>query len=255
MKYPQALALALAGALGAFACSDTPTALEQRGGVVVSFSTQAPTSPTPAPLPSLGNLLIDTVTSGSDTLIMTSVELVLRQIELKAAETVDCDVDPEPTGCEDVEVGPVLVDLPLTPGVQQEFQIEVATGTYSRIDFEIHKVSSDDPEDAEFRQTHPDLVEKSIRVMGTFNGAAFTYENDINVEQELQLVPALVVSEGGSLGVTILVDVSTWFVAGDGSLIDPATANQGGQNKSEVDENIKDSFNAFEDDDQDGSED
>jgi len=253
MKYP--ILLMTAAAVGALACSDTPTALEQRGGVVVSFSTQAPASPVPAAWLGLGALLNDTVTSGSDTLVITSVELVLRQIELKAAETADCDVDPEPAGCEDIAVGPVLVDLPLTPGAQQEFEIDVTTGTYSRIDFEIHKVSSDDPADAAFRQAHPDLVEKSIRALGTFNGVAFTYENDISVEQELPLIPALVVTEGSSLNVTILVDVSTWFVADDGSLIDPATANEGGQNKSDVDANVQDSFDAFEDDDRDGSED
>ena len=37
-------------------------------------------------------------------------------------------------------------------------------------------------------------------------------------------------------------------------LIDPATANQGGANKSLVDNNIKNSIKAFEDDDHDGDE-
>jgi hypothetical protein len=50
------------------------------------------------------------------------------------------------------------------------------------------------------------------------------------------------------------VDVSTWFRSATGALIDPATANKGGLNESEVTENIKDSFKAFEDEDRDGDE-
>ena len=245
--------LLLAAAVIIVACSD-PTALEHRGGVAVSFSTQGTTGGAAPALSRMG-LLDDTLGIGTDTLILTSVEIVLREIELKAVETADCDTEPEPAGCEEVEIGPVLVDLPLTPGAEQQFVIDVPAGTYSRIDFEVHKISSDDPEDAAFRQAHPDLVEKSIRVMGSFNGVAFTFETDLDVEQELTLVPALLVSESTDLNVTILVDVDTWFVAAGGSLIDPATANKGGDNESEVKENIKDSLHAFEDDDGDGSDD
>lgn len=247
------LSLLLAAAVIIVACSD-PTALEHRGGVAVSFATQGAAGGAPPALSRMG-LLDDTLGIGTDTLILTSVEIVLREIELKAAETADCDTEPEPAGCEEVEIGPVLVDLPLTPGAEQQFSIDVPAGTYSRIDFEVHKISSDDPEDAAFRQAHPDLVDKSIRVIGSFNGVAFTFETDLDVEQELTLVPALSVSESADLNVTILVDVDTWFVAADGSLIDPATGNKGGDNESEVKENIKDSLHAFEDDDGNGSDD
>jgi hypothetical protein len=235
------------------ACSD-PTALELQGGVAVSFATQAPAG-APAPPLSRAGALDDTLTSGADTLILTSVQLVLREIELKALETADCDAVPEPAGCEEVEVGPVLVDLPLTPGAEQEFAIELPSGTYSRIDFEVHKISADGEEDAAFRQAHPEFVEKSIRVLGTFNGQAFTFESDLDVEQELDLVPPMVVGETTSTNVTIRVDVSTWFRAPGGGLVDPATANKGGQNESEVTQNIKDSLHAFEDSDGDGEED
>jgi hypothetical protein len=247
------ISLLLAATVIMAACSD-PTALEHRGGVAVSFATQGSAGGAPAALNRM-SLFDDTLGIGTDTLILTSVEIVLREIELKAVETTDCDIEPEPAGCEEVEIGPVLVDLPLTPGAQQQFSLDVPAGTYSRIDFEVHKISSDDPQDAAFRQAHPDLVDKSIRVMGSFNGVGFTFESDLDVEQELTLVPALAVIESADLNVTILVDVDTWFVAAGGSLIDPATANKGGANESEVKENIKDSLHAFEDDDGDGSDD
>lgn len=232
------------------ACSDT-TDLELRGGVAVSFATQSPGAP---PAPPIGTApavaLDDTLTSGADTLILTSVQIVLREIELKRAETADCDAEPEPAGCEEVEVGPVLVDLPLTPGAQQKFTIEVPAGIYSRIDFEIHKISKDDPAEEAFRQAHPAFIEKSIRAQGTFNGQAFTYETDLDVEQELELVPPLVLSEAASANVTIRVDVGTWFRSASGGLLDPAD----GQNESPINNNIKDSLKAFEDQDRDGDD-
>jgi hypothetical protein len=111
------LYLWMLGAAALAGCSD-PTEVALRGGVAVSFATQSPTGGTPAPPFSRAAVMDDTLVVGTDSLILTSVQVVLREIELKRAETADCDVEPEPEGCEEVEVGPVLVDLPLTPGGQ-----------------------------------------------------------------------------------------------------------------------------------------
>ena len=241
------------GAVALTGCSDT-TEVALRGGVAVSFATQSPSAGTPAPSFSRVAAMDDTLVVGTDTLILTSVEVVLREIELKRAETADCDVEPEPEGCEEVEVGPVLVDLPLEAGADSTFAIDAPAGTYSRIDFEVHKVSSGDPGDAAFLQAHPAFEDLSIRVQGTFNGQTFTFETDLDVEQELSLAPPMVVDETTATNVTVRVDVSTWFRSVTGALIDPATGNKGGQNESEVKETIKDSFKAFEDEDRDGDE-
>jgi hypothetical protein len=241
------------GAAALAGCSD-PTEVALRGGVAVSFATQSPTAGTPAPPFRRAAAMDDTLVVGTDSLILTSVQVVLREIELKQAETADCDVEPEPAGCEEIEVGPVLVDLPLTSGADSTFAIEVPAGTYSRIDFEVHKVSGGDPTDAAFLQAHPTFDGLSIRAQGTFNGQAFTFETDLDVEQELNLAVPMVVDETTATNLTVRVDVSTWFRSPGGALIDPATANTGGQNESDVKENIKDSFKAFEDEDRDGDE-
>ena len=238
--------------LGIAGCEEV-TRTELRGSVAVSFSTQAPTgTPTPPALRTAA--LVDTQVTGTDTLIITSAQMVLREIELKAAETAACDVEPEPAGCEEVEVGPELVDLPLTSGVEQKFTVDIPPGMYSRIDFEVHKIESGDPIDDAFLALHPTFDGVSIRVVGTFNSTAFLYETDLNVEQELSLVPALTVVEGLDANITIRVDVDTWFRTAAGALIDPATANKGEPNESEVNENVKNSLKAFEDDDRDGDD-
>ncbi len=258
MQLLRTMGFVLTPLLLASACTESgPNAA--MSNVAVSFSTQSTQNPTQAPEfgGMLSSVLSDTVTDNSgNTLIVTSAEVVLREIELKRLETADCDVEPEPEGCEEFEVGPVLVDLPLSPGVRRQVAIDLDPGTYTRIDFEVHKVSGDE-EDAVFVAAHPDFENLSIRVRGSFNGNDFEFTSDLDVEQEIQLIPNLVVDADNpaATNVTIQVDVNTWFRNGSGALIDPATGNKGGANESEIKENIKVSFKAFEDEDEDGEED
>lgn len=239
--------------VAALACSDGSGPTQP---LTLSFASQRPAgAPSAGASPSFSVMASDPITDGTNTLIITKAEIVLREIELERQEVADCDVEPEPAGCEDLEVGPVLIDLPLGPGAQQLVAIEVEPGTYTEVEFEIHKVSNDDPEDAAFRLAHPDFVEQSIRVEGTFNGQPFTFESDLNVEQELDLVPPLViVDQTTSTNLTIMVGLGDWFRALDGTLVNPATGNKGGANEGLVKENIKQSIEAFEDEDQDGDD-
>jgi hypothetical protein len=63
------------------------------------------------------------------------------------------------------------------------------------------------------------------------------------------------VAAGGSINVTLRVDISTWFLNDtQTALVDPASANNGGANQSIVANNIQNSFKAFEDDNRDGLE-
>lgn len=237
------------------ACEDTTTPTQFRN-VQVSFATRssaAPLASMAAPRTAAAAALDDTLVTGADTLILASAEIVLRKVELKRSDIADCDSQPDDDACEEFATGPVLVALPLTRGAVQTFELDIPAGTYSEIEFDIHKVSGDDPEDASFRQAHPDFVDISIRVTGTFNGQSFIYETDLNVEQELMLNPALVVAESAlGTNITVFVDIEEWFREGSGNLLDPESANKGGDNESIVNENIKNSFEAFEDDDRDG---
>lgn len=251
MRYHANLTAVL-GLLAVSACAD-PTPLALRGGVAVSFSTRAP-APTPAPIGFAPRAMLDdTIVQGTDTLIITRAQIVLREIELKRLETPDCTGD-SILGCEEVELGPVLVDLPLDVGARQQFDVEIPTGIYSRIDLEIHKVGDSDPADVAFRQAHPEFADISIRVEGTFNNQAFLFVTDLDVEQELDLVPALVVDSTTNTNITIFVDLDTWFRTATGTLVDPGTANKGEPNEGLVKDNIKQSLEAFEDPDRDGSD-
>jgi len=196
----------------------------------------------------------EVLAAGNDTIVVTGVQLVLREIELKRTGGLVCDTALVDDDCEELELGPVLLDLPLGAGAARQFTVAIDTGSYDKIEFEIHKPSSGD--DPAFVAANPTFDGVSIRMTGTYNGTPFSYSSDLDVEQEYGFNPALVVTENSGANVTLFVDLRSWFLnqTADG-FIDPATANKGGQYEGEVKSNIETSLNAFEDDDHDGEDD
>lgn len=195
----------------------------------------------------------DTVTAGADTLIMTSLQLVLRKIELQACSDTSGS---DSLRVEEFEAGPMLVDMPLGGAISQVLAVDVAPGTYGEVEFNIHAVRGDDSTAVAFRTEHPDFVGVSIRADGTFNGTPFSFTTRMGAHQETRIDPALVVGDGsGPINLTLSVDNTSWFFTPDSTLVDPSTANWGGPNQWLVEHNIRRSFHAFEDRDHDGRDD
>jgi hypothetical protein len=206
--------------------------------------------------------------ANNHTLVISSVEFVLRKVELKRTETDEqsgCAVSTltitasEDAACQEeddeLEAGPVLVDLPLG-SIARQFTADVPAGTFDELKFQIHKPANHgDAADRAFLTAHPDFAGISIRVAGSFNGTAFTYTSDLNVEQQLKLQPPLVVQAGTPVSMTVQLDLDGWFRNGAGALVDPATAAKGSQNEKLVRDNIAKSFRGFEDNDEDGMDD
>lgn len=241
--------LLLTAAVLAAACSDG-TGPGTEPGVSLSFSTRSPTA---APAPGFfASVTSDTLADGANTLIISKAEIVLRSIELKRSDVVDCTGMGGEDGCEEFEAGPVLVDLPLNDSAETSVSIPIPAGTYDELEFEIHKVTQDQ-EDSTFAAAYPDMVGKSIRIQGTYNDTAFTYETDLDVEQEFDLNPPLIVDDTTTqTNVTVRLDLNAWFRDGAGNLVNPQQGNKGGQYESLIKENIKQNIEAFEDHDHDG---
>ena len=248
MKRSLILTVIVGGALLSAACSNSTA--PQGSQVALSFSGTAP-----AAGPVLSRAAAAPLTDAlGNTLDVTRAQVVLREIDLKRTAAACPAVDTEDDGCEKFEAGPVLVDLPLDGSTAQQVAVNIPPGTYSEVEFEIHKISSSDAEDAAFRTANPDFAGISIKVDGMYNGQAFTYTTDLDVEQEFDLMPPLVVDSVMATNVTVRIDISQWFQDATGNFVDPASANKGGQNESIVNENIKQSIEAFEDRDRDGDD-
>jgi len=251
------IAFAALIAAGASACSEsTSPAVADGQSVSLSFSGARPAVVGGAMAVSVapGDTMV--LGSGADTLRITSVEVVLREIELeRASVSVSCDSTLDEDACEEFSLGPQLVSLPLRPGASTALTVPIDSGSYRKVKFDIHKPGGDSLDTA-FKAAHPEFATISIRVRGTFNGTPFTYTSALDEEQEFTFDPPFVIDASGApANLTVRLDVSLWFRSGSsGALIDPATANVGGPNEGVVKENIKNSIKAFEDDDHDGDE-
>lgn len=233
----------LVPALISAACTDSVGA--DRKLVSLSFSTR---SSAVTPAIGVASRSDITVGGGGNTLIITRAQLVLHEVELKLSTVATCSSTSD-DDCEQVELGPMLVNLPLDNGITTPITVALPTGTYREIEFDI-RGPGDDSRDRAFVAANPTFADASVRVEGTFNGAAFVYASRVDQEIELELNPPLVVDAAGG-NATIQVDISSWFKSG-ATVISPATANVGQPNESLVRNNINASLKAIEDDDEDG---
>ena len=261
MQNPMRIGLTMAGlVLAVAACDDSASPLTGPGSAApgsVSLSIAAPTSGGAAM--AAGGALFDVVQNdGTSELVIQQTALVLRKIELERQFDDDCDdhISGTDDDCEEFSSGPMILELPMDGSVDHVVTINnVPADTYDEVEFEIHKPEDDTAEDLAFISANPAFDGVSIRVEGTFDGSPFTYVTDLNEDQEYNLVPPLVVDGSSAVNLTLSIDVTTWFVAPDGSLVDPTSANKGGPNENLVENNIERSIEIFEDDDRDGDDD
>lgn len=238
----------------------------QAGRVSLALTSSRPISPAAAAAfgsaeaPSVVTAGDTTVIAlGNDTIVIRSVELVLREIELKRVEAASCDAVMGNDDCEEFEVGPVLVTLPLGgTATATVVAVDAPAGIYDQLEFEVHKPESSD--DAAFIAAHPDFDGVAIRVIGTYSQAGarsdFVFTSDLSAEQQVLLSPPVTVSDGVATNVTLRLDIGSWFLnAGGTALIDPSSANKGQPNESVAKDRIQASIDAFRDDDHDGHDD
>lgn len=188
--------------------------------------------------------------SPADSIVLSKVQLVLSNIELaKVDASCRITTQGQEGDCQDIEVSPVAIELPLTAGAKTAFSASIPDGTYSGLEARISPARAGSNASS-IVTAHPELADKSIRVAGTFGGAPFVYTTDITSELELSFSPPIAVTKDG-LNVTVGVDVNSWFLGANGARLDPRIA----ANAAAINANIRRSFKAYEDDDKDGGDD
>jgi len=246
-----ALAAIIVGLAG---CSSEPNS---NPVVTLSLATKA-ASPAVA---AIGRPSFEIYTLNGTTIDFTSIQVAFSEIELeRAGSSVECDVATiDDDDCEEIELSPQILPLPLGPGASRTISVAVAPGSYDEIEFRVEKLGDESDETA-LVAANPAFDGVSIRVEGSYDDGSgpvsFVYTTDLDVEQEIELATPLTVDATGAGDLTLYVDIGTWFLnqAGD-AYVDPAQANKGGQFESIVKNNIQQSFSAFEDEDHDGHSD
>ena len=239
------------------ACTDSTTGAGRPGAMTLSVTAQRTASASLSPLASAAPISVE---GGGNTIVINQVRLVLGEIELELA-SADCSgsghggrgsgVSGNGNDCPEIELDPVLIDVPLAGTATLDLGVLVPAGSYRELEFKIERADDDTGPEAEFLRAHPEFRGVSVRVDGTFNGQPFTFRSALEAEIELEFNRTLVVSAAEPLNLTIAVDVASWFKGAGGTVLDPSSP----ANAFAIGQNIRLSFAAFEDDDRNGTED
>ena len=201
-------------------------------------------SGTPAASPSSDPPAGSTVTS----LTVSAAQVTVREVELApvgttcvaeqadaaaAGSTASDDAsNEEHDDCEELELGPLTVDLPLAATTQLVLDALVPAGTYRAVEAKLN----------------------AVNVSGSFMDAggthSFTFTSNVEAEIEMEFATPITVGPGTS-NFTVSVDVASWFKDASGAFLDPNDP----ANAETINANIRHSFRAFADEDHDGVDD
>ena len=247
---------ALAAGLGLASCSDGTGPSNQRG-LTLSFVVQSTTAPAAAVAAATDGHLV--TGSANGTLTIDQVQLVLGKIEFALSTADDCDDDHDSANCEEVEAGPMLVDLPVGGDLVSPILANAPAGTYEELEVKL-QLPRNGEKRAAFLALNPTWPDGgSVHVKGSFdagNGAGpqpFDVYLSAEARFELEFDPPLVVDPAAvAQNVTVAVDVLAWFRTAAGDAIDPRLLSADSALREAVLRSIRRSLRAFGDDDHDG---
>lgn len=217
--------------LAVFGCTDNPASPASTSGTV-KFSVKSIQAP-------LGKV------SGSSAafVTLTSVQVVIEEIEFESTQEDSLDFELEE---------PFVQDLVAGDNLHVIANVTIPFGSYKEIEIEIDKLS---PEDSTAYAENPELQGKSVLVKGYLSGdpnETFEFSSALEEEQEMEFDPPFVLDENSpTTNIVMTLDMDSWFVDEDGNFLDPRSES----NRSKIEQNIKNSVDAFEDDDDNGEDD
>jgi hypothetical protein len=236
------------------ACSSDLTGAN-RQPVQLSFTTNASSAP------AAGIRMSPDLTVGAaGDLVLTKVQIVVGKIELDQNDQTNCVAEIEATGndhadvgqdCEDVSRDPVLVDIPLDDAAHSVINVPLAQGTYTKLEAKLEPARDNA---TAFNTANQNLVGKSVRVEGTYKTVPFVFTSAVQAELEMEFNPPLVI-DATTTNATVSLDVRKWFLDSSSAAIDPSTATAGSAALQQIENNIRRSFHAFEDNDKSGVDD
>lgn len=259
-----ALLLAVAP-LGLTACGDGATAGATPGQTNMTVALRAESPAGAARLASSnGDVSADVVSAATgnpivvgtanDTLVINSVKVVLRNVRLRKTGVEACldSIAPAGTdrtatdvaGCARLDLGAMLVDVPLAAGDTAALSAKIPAGSYRGAKFSLHRLrlgSESSKQDSAIVQANPEMLGASIRVAGTYKDTAFVFYSRASAEINFVFEPPLVVSADSPDNLTVNLHPTRWFKARNGAILSPI----GDRNRSAINEAIHASFEAF----------
>lgn len=178
--------------------------------------------------------------ASSNHVTLTSVKMLVEELELESVEDDSTDF----------EIENQVVELPLDGSSYQLSAENIASGMYDEFEMEVEGIDDDD------NVNDPDFTEgsdeTSIVIKGTYNSQDFTFKSEEDFEFEFEFNPPIQIDENTkSVDINLMINIDTWFVDGSGNELDPTDPN----NREQIEENIKNSFEADKDEDDEEDDD
>lgn len=181
------------------------------------------------------------ITGSNGTLRIMDVRLIAAEFELERISDEDCDLltGEAHDNCEEFELPPFFVDLPLDETRVTIGAANIEPDTYDELEFEVENLDDDDGNpgvaDAlltDIRAQFPDWPQKaSVLLEGEFEPTGGTPQPyrvyvDAEIEIEMDLSPPLTIdADGVSEDLTIVVDPAMWLLRTDGTVVDLSAAD------------------------------
>jgi hypothetical protein len=177
----------------------------------------------------------------NDTLKITSVKLVFDNVRLRKTGVAACLDSIKPAaadrtasdvaGCARLDLGAMVVDVPLTPNDTAAVAAKIPAGSYRGAKFNLRRIRTgpgSTAADSAMLLANPDMAGASIRVAGTYKDTAFVFFSRASAEIEFEFEPPVVVTADTPDNLTITVHPSRWFIGQNGAILSPKVdANRG----------------------------
>lgn len=153
------------------------------------------------------------VTIAGHVIAVNSIDLTLSELEIEGFNNAETEI----------KGGTMLVALPVNGSLVTPVSATVAPGVYHKLELKV----------------------RTVRIRGTFDGQAFDVTVGVDEDLEMSIDPPLEVRELSQANLTVAVQISNWFRAGDGGALD--LRNLSATGRSRLVNNIEASFDAFDD--------
>jgi len=184
---------------------------------------------------------MDTVGDSQNILILDTVKILIKDIKLDLSNMGEDSCD--------FKVGPFVLFLNLSSGVNIISSSVIPAGDYRKIKFEVHKLNDNEAlPDPEFSDANGRY---SVIIKGWYLGNYFIYKSTKSAHQILQFPNDIPIALSVVSNITLMVRPYIWFIK-NGTWINPFDT----ANSNDIDNNIKDNINhnfkAFRDNDRNG---
>ena len=183
-----------------------------------------------------------TILSGvrADSLMVTRVRILVSELKLHR------DKEDTVAGDKTVKVGPIMIQVDST-GTKTFTTATVPPGTYDKLKFEFHRLSSsevgqylNDTVFADFVTNERSTVVIEGRVYNGGTATPFEYKSDMTANLSLKLEPAVTLNAGSNTTLVVVVDPVAIFRSGS-DVLDPRDPG----NENTIDNVIKDAIKAL----------